>query len=337
MVSAIVIFRNTGPFITEAIESVLAQTFNSWELILVDDGSSDGSRQIAETYARRQPGRIRMVEHRNRANRGMSASRNLGVRLARGAYVGFLDADDKWTPEKLMLQVPVLAEDARLGAVIGSIEYFGELPEQSAPVVRPSVPLRTPLDPALLLSKTLLGSPPLLTTLGNPLLRRSALVAVGGFEDEFTGQAEDAVAWCKLALRFPFAALPQTVLRYRRHQAANGALDHRGGALVAGHARFARWLYHHVLRQPEQIRVWALPIVTEHLFRSLVLEAWLTRPDDPITRRARLARTWLDLAQAYPGTMTARRRLRLGAQLVAGLRSGALRRLQEPDVCGKAS
>lgn len=336
-VSAIVIFLDARRFIAEAIESVLAQTFTSWELLLVDDGSSDGSREIAGTYARRHPGRIRTLQHDGHANHGMSASRNLGLRYARGEYAAFLDADDRWTPGKLMLQVPVLERDERLAAVIGSIEFFGELAETPARVIRPSVPLDVPLDPALFLCATLLGRPRLLTTLGNPLIRRRALAEVGGLEDEFTGQAEDAVAWCKLALRFRFAAVADTVLEYRRHDAASGALDDRSGTLAAGHARFARWLYGYVLGQPEEIRAWALPIVTEHLFRSVVLEAWLTRPDDSLRRRARLAKAWRDLSRTYPDALTWRRRLRIAGQLAAGLRSGALRGLQEPGVCREAS
>jgi glycosyltransferase involved in cell wall biosynthesis len=335
-VSAIVIFLDARSFIAEAIESVLAQTFTSWELLLVDDGSSDGSREVAEAYASRHPGRIRTLEHEGRMNRGMSVSRNLGLEAARGEYVGFLDADDRWTPGKLMLQVSAMEHDERLAAVFGSIEFFGELAEMPARVIRPSVPLDVSLDPALLLCETLLGRPPLLTTLGNPLIRRSALVEVGGLEDEFAGQAEDAVAWCKLALRFRFAAVADTVLQYRRHESASGAIDARSGALAAGHARFSRWLYDYVLRQPPETRAWALPIVTEHLFRSVVLEAWLTLPDDTLRRRARLIKAWRDLSQTYPDALTARRRLRMTGQLAAGLRSGALRGLQESDVCPEA-
>lgn len=331
-VSAVVIFLDAQRFIAEAIESVLAQTFTSWELILVDDGSSDGSREVAEEYCRRHPGRIRVLQHDSGYNRGMSASRNLGLLNARGAYVGFLDADDRWPPGKLMAQVPTLERDSRLGAAIGSIAFFGELTGSQPRLRSPSLPVGVPLEPALLLYETLLAQPPLLTTLGNPLIRRTALVEVGGLEDEFTGLAEDAVGWCKLALRFRFTALPETVLEYRRHGAASGVRDDRSGGLARGNARFARWLYDYVWRQPSEIRTWALPIVTEHLFRSILLEAWLTCPDDPLRRRTRLARAWCEFSRTYAETMTVRRRLRLAAHLAGGLRTGALRGLQEPGM-----
>ena len=92
-VSAIVIFLNEERFLAEAIASVRAQTFRDWELILVDDGSSDGSAGIARAAAEEDP-RIRVLAHPGGANRGMSASRNLGLSDARGEFVAFLDGDD---------------------------------------------------------------------------------------------------------------------------------------------------------------------------------------------------------------------------------------------------
>src|SRR5438128_12540181 len=96
LVSAIIIFLNAEQFIQEAIESVFAQTYDNWELLLVDDGSTDGSTAIARSYLERHPRRVRYLEHSEHANRGMSASRNIGSRYARGEYIAFLDADDVW-------------------------------------------------------------------------------------------------------------------------------------------------------------------------------------------------------------------------------------------------
>ena len=83
-VSAIINFLNEERFLQEAIESVFAQSFNDWELLLVDDGSTDGSTGIARRYAEKNPGKVRYLIHEGRQNRGMSASRNLGVRNAVG-------------------------------------------------------------------------------------------------------------------------------------------------------------------------------------------------------------------------------------------------------------
>src|SRR5262245_36560058 len=94
LVSVIIIFFDAEQFIKEAIESVFAQTYDAWELLLVDDGSTDGSPAIAERCAKRYSGKVRHLEHGGRQNRGMSASRNLGIANANGEYIAFLDADD---------------------------------------------------------------------------------------------------------------------------------------------------------------------------------------------------------------------------------------------------
>ena len=82
-VSVTIIFLDEERFLAEAVESVLAQSYTNWELLLVDDGSTDRSTEIARGYALANPDRIRYLEHPGHANRGMSASRNLGVRSAR--------------------------------------------------------------------------------------------------------------------------------------------------------------------------------------------------------------------------------------------------------------
>jgi len=98
LVSVITIFLDAERFLNEAIESLRAQTYERWELLLVDDGSRDGSSEIAREHAARDPHRIRVLEHAGHANLGMSASRNLGIAHARGDLVALLDADDVYLP-----------------------------------------------------------------------------------------------------------------------------------------------------------------------------------------------------------------------------------------------
>ncbi len=96
--SCILIFLDGEAFLDEAIASVVAQQDPSWELILVDDGSTDSSGRIAARWSATDPERIRCAAHPGRANLGMSASRNVGIELARGDLVGFVDCDDVWLP-----------------------------------------------------------------------------------------------------------------------------------------------------------------------------------------------------------------------------------------------
>jgi glycosyltransferase involved in cell wall biosynthesis len=109
--SVIIPSYNYARYLRQAIESVLTQTDPDLELLIVDDGSSDGSPAIAESYA--DP-RLRVIR---REHRGLGATRNAGLEAARGRYVAFLDADDVWIGEKLSVQASILDRDAGTGFV----------------------------------------------------------------------------------------------------------------------------------------------------------------------------------------------------------------------------
>lgn len=123
-VTVICIFLDEERFLGEAVDSVLAQDFADWELLLVDDGSSDGSSALARDYASRDPGRVRYLEHPGHENRGMSATRNLGFAHARGEFVAFMDADDRWRPARLREQVAILDAHPEVGMVCGTANYW---------------------------------------------------------------------------------------------------------------------------------------------------------------------------------------------------------------------
>ena len=115
-----------------AIDSVLAQTFTDFELIVVNDASTDGTADILGTYER--AGSARVVTHER--NRGLSAARNSGIRHARGTYVTFLDADDVWRAEKLAYQMSIL-EDAPGLTLRGPAPLTGGSPERErSPLIR---------------------------------------------------------------------------------------------------------------------------------------------------------------------------------------------------------
>jgi glycosyltransferase involved in cell wall biosynthesis len=189
-VTCIICFLNEQRFLGEAVASVIEQTFGDWELLLVDDGSSDPSTEIAKSFAERDCARIRYLEHEGHRNRGLSASRNLGIDNARGRYVAFLDADDRWFPNKLAEQVAILDAHPQVAMVVGASKYWqswaGE-PEEADVMT----PIGAPADQVI--------APPALLTLLYPLgegacpppsdimVRREILKAVGGFEASFRG------------------------------------------------------------------------------------------------------------------------------------------------------
>jgi len=125
LVSIIVAVYNGEKYLSEAIESVLAQTYAPIELVVVDDGSQDGTEQIAQKYGS-------SICYFLQTNQGQPAAQNQGLRMANGAYIAFLDADDLYMPDKIALQVDYLEAAPQIDFVFGHVEQFlsPELPPE---------------------------------------------------------------------------------------------------------------------------------------------------------------------------------------------------------------
>lgn len=227
-VSIVLIFLNGESFLAEAIESVLVQSFSDWELILVDDGSTDRSSTIAKHFADQFP-QIRYVEHPGHVNRGMSASRNLGAAQSRGDYLAFLDADDVWQPDKLSEQVDLLEQMPEVALVAGALLYWTswdpEAQHGDRLVLTGGVADRRLEPPEAALLCYPLGKEAGAGLDG--LVRRSAFDAVGGFEEQFRGLYEDQAFLLKLFLRFPVYISSRPWLLYRQHDKSCCALTNR--------------------------------------------------------------------------------------------------------------
>jgi glycosyltransferase involved in cell wall biosynthesis len=222
LVSAIIIFFNAEEnFFKEAIASVFAQTYCSWELLLVDDGSTDNSTQIAQGYAQKYPDRVRYLQHEGHQNRGKSVSRNLGITTSRGKYIALLDADDIWLPEKLERQVNILEAHPDAGMVYGSTlmwySWTGN-PEdmkrdrQRHLGVQPDTLVQPPTLLTLILQNK--AEPP--GTCG-VLVRRTIIEKVGGFVESFKELYEDQVFFIKIFLKAAVFIESGCWDRYRQH------------------------------------------------------------------------------------------------------------------------
>jgi len=251
VVSVIVIFLNAGPFIQEAIASVFAQTYDQWELLLVDDGSSDGSTDIAVQCAQECPEKVRYLEHAGHQNRGMSASRNLGASNAAGTFIAFLDADDVWVPHALEEQVAILESQPQAAMVYGPIQWWYSwtgIPEdrqRDFVQVLDVQPDRLVEPPALL--------PVFLRNEGatpcGPLLRRQVVESVGGFEEAFQGMYEDQVFRVKICLASPVFVSSRCWYRYRQHPDGCCSVTVSKGQHLAARRTFLIWLAAYVTRQ----------------------------------------------------------------------------------------
>lgn len=247
LVSAVIIFLNAQRFLQEAIESILAQTYVHWELLLVDDGSSDGSTALARRYAERDPGRVRYLEHPGHENRGMSASRNLGLSHARGEYMAFLDADDVWLKEKLERQVAILSTRPEIDMVYGNTQFWyswtGSPKDLSRDCLRGiGIPPNTVVTPpGLTILCYPLGDAPSPATC-SILVRRSTVDVVGGFEAAFRGMFEDQAFLAKIYLTATVFVSGECWDKYRLHPDSCVSVAMKTGQDDAAKRSFLNWL-----------------------------------------------------------------------------------------------
>jgi glycosyltransferase involved in cell wall biosynthesis len=266
MVSVVMSFLNGAKFIREAVESVLAQTYDHWELWLVDDGSTDDSTRIALRYADEHPGRVFYLEHRDHENRGVCASRNMAIRHARGKYIALLDVDDVWLPHKLERQVAILQSQPQAAMVYGASQYWYSWTGNPEDIERDYVP-------DLGVQEDTLFEPPILLTLLHPLgyatapppsdllMRRELIEQVGGFEEEFRGKYqlyEDQAFLTKVYTRAAVFVSSECWDRYRIDPDSCVSAVTAAGQYHSVRLFFLRWLEAYLKEQHvKDTRVWS--------------------------------------------------------------------------------
>jgi glycosyltransferase involved in cell wall biosynthesis len=204
LVSVVIPAYNAATFLAETLDSVLAQTYESLEIIVVDDGSTDTTSQLLDSYGNR-------ITVLRQANAGQAAARNNGARSAKGEFLAFLDSDDLWDPDKITRQIALISRFPEALAVYcdhRTIDAQGKHLSSSGALSHP----RPSGD---ILRALLLG--PCIITPGLVLLRRNAFDMVGGFDGTMRGH-EDYTLWLHLATQGPFIYSPDTLVSYRRHK-----------------------------------------------------------------------------------------------------------------------
>lgn len=236
-VSVVIPCYNLGQYLDEAVDSVFVQTFQDFEIIIVNDGSTDeATNRLLASY--RRP-RTQVLA--TRENRGPPAARNLAIAQARGAYLCALDADDKLHPHYFEKAVRILDEDPSIAFVSSWLQAFGD--EEW---------LWTQYWCDLV---TLLGE---CTVNGPSLVRRSAVLAVGGYDERLREGDEDWDLWITLVERgFRGTILPEVLFYYRRRPGSHSLACMEGEThlrlvryLVAKHRdSYAKHLFEVILRK----------------------------------------------------------------------------------------
>jgi glycosyltransferase involved in cell wall biosynthesis len=249
-VSVILIFHDAEDYLAEAIESVLAQDDQDFELILVDDGSTDASSEIARAYARSE--RVRCVQFPRRQNRGRSAARNLGLQHARGEFVAFIDADDRWAPGKLREQVQLLAAMPEIDAVCGAVNYWrswNQGADDRVPTGHVEHTVVNPPDALLFWYPLGKAHAPSMSDL---LMRTASVRSVNGFEDRFAAAYDDQAFLTKFYLQSAIYVSSKVWSDYRLHDRSCMATLLKEGGYHAARSRFLNWFEGYLNDRPER-------------------------------------------------------------------------------------
>jgi glycosyltransferase involved in cell wall biosynthesis len=247
-VSVIMPFLNGAAFLGEAIESVIAQSFRDWELVLIDDGSTDASPAIAADYAAKDDRVVVIQPDPN--HRGAAAARNRGIAAARGDLIAFLDADDLFLPEKIAHDVAALDADPEAAWVYGATRWFHQDKRKRDYVDRLGVKLDRRYEPPEVLARIILEERGDIPCTCGVMIRKAPLDAVGGFEERFA-LYEDQSLWVKLLLDYPVRIISGCNAAYRQHghstsTAATTSGDYNQNAPHRARDAFLEWIGEHV-------------------------------------------------------------------------------------------
>lgn len=201
-VSIIIPAYNTRHFLPQTVSSALSQTWQDFELLIVDDGSTDGTGQWV---AEQTDPRIHLVRQ---PNQGAAAARNTGIKHAKGKYIAFLDADDLWEVDKLKKQVAVLDSLSEVGLVHTAIHYIDENGDSINRILgvrgEGNVWREVVTDNPVRCGST-------------PLIRRECFDKLGVFDTSLSF-AEDWEMWIRIARHYQFATINEPLVAYRQHK-----------------------------------------------------------------------------------------------------------------------
>jgi len=213
-VSVVIPLYNACGVIAETIDSVLKQTWTGYELIVIDDGSTDGSADVVRGYGT-------TVRYVTQSNRGVAAARNRGIAESVGRYIALLDHDDLWHPTKLEKQVRVLQQRPDVGMVITDVAHIDR-------GGRPMGITGKGYNPGETFARLFVQG--YVPTPSSAMVRKSVFDAVGGFDERFhSAGLDDHELWTRIAAHYEIANIPEPLTFHRNLGAkpAHIALAHR--------------------------------------------------------------------------------------------------------------
>ncbi len=312
LVSVIIPFLDPPlDFFVEAIDSIIAQTYTTWELILINDGSTTESVEIAQRFTDKYPRKIFGYAHPNQQNRGTSATRQLGIQRSNGEFIAFLDADDIWLPAKLERQLQIFQQNPQAGLVFGKTRYWYNWSQKASRNLDHFPPLGLQTNrlyaPGNLVAHFLDGK----GAIPNPtniMVRKKELARVGGFEPQFTGLYDDQVFLLKFALNSHIYVSDFEWDAYRQHPQSMMALSSSKEYLQRSRQMFLGWTANYFVENQVldakiwialHRQLWLLPnaasqkAVWRFNFAERLLRKWLLKIEERILPAKARQLVWL--------------------------------------------
>ena len=199
LVSVVMATYNMSRYLPLAVRSVLAQTYENIELLIVDDGSTDDTAKVVEPFLD-DP----RVKYRIQENKGQASAKNHGIRESSGEYIAFLDADDMWAPEKIDLQLPVFSRSETLGVVYSRLAYIDENGTQLK--VSDEELFRGRVSGPLLI-RNFVG-------FSTSVVRKECFDRLGGFKEQIR-MGIDYDLWLRFSTQYEFDYVDRPLLYYR--------------------------------------------------------------------------------------------------------------------------
>jgi glycosyltransferase involved in cell wall biosynthesis len=215
LISVVMPCYNGSAYLAGSVGSVLAQTFSNWELIVVDDGSTDSTLAWLQTQT--DP---RLLVH-VQSNQGVSAARNAGLGLVRGKYVAFLDADDTWAPTFMEKLLAVMEREPNAVLTYCGWQNVGLPGQRGEPFIPPDYEAPAKREALFAGCRWPIHA---------ALSRREAIIAAGGF-DKHLKNAEDYALWLEIASIAPIVRVPEVLAYYHFHGGQQASGNRARGAL----------------------------------------------------------------------------------------------------------
>ncbi len=205
VVSVIIPTYNSAKYIKSAINSILSQTYKDFEIIVVDDGSTDSTKEVLKNYIK-----TNKIKYIYQKKKNQASARNKGVGYSKGEFIAFLDSDDLWLKDKLAKQLP-LFNDKTIGLVYGGVEWFKN--HHTIKNRKNIIKRKIPKDKGYLFNKLIVHN---FITTSSVIIRKKAFQKFN--ENDIYGGVEDYDLWLKISKKWKIDCVKDIVIKYRMHE-----------------------------------------------------------------------------------------------------------------------